>query len=135
MRRLMFVSITLLCCSATAYSQQLTKETFTRPQPIPDKWKAYTGPLSVTSSFVCWGGALGDPLSSRGPGFYEMNSWFRNDQGGVRMTRGLIVGSIPCAVSYALEKKHPRAAIIGRFVYGGVKSFFAIRNVYLRRAK
>lgn len=125
---LIFITLLAFCATAPA---QLTGESFLKPQPIQaDKWKPYTGSLSIASSAVCFGGAIADPLSTRG--LRETNGFFRNDQGGIRLGRALLIGSIPCGVSYLIEKKHPKAAIIGRFVYGGVRGYFAIRNARLK---
>lgn len=124
----------VLVFSATASGQSLKQSDFLKPQPIPDRsvWRSY-GPMTAFSTSVCIGGAISDPLSSRG--LYENNELFRNEQDQVRTGRGLIAGLAPCAASYFFERKHPKAANGFRFVYGGIKIGWAVRNLLIKRGR
>lgn len=130
--RSILVSITLALLCATAHSQTLKKSDFLKPKPIQadKKWKPYVGSISLASLAVCGIGAISDPLSTRG--LNETNPLFRNDRGGIRVGRSLAVGLAPCAATYLFEKKSPQLASLIRFIYGGVKIGWAIRNRRLK---
>lgn len=125
---LLMIAWVVLAQSAFGQSPQLKKSDFLKPPT--DKWKPFTGKLSIASTAVCFGGASADIISSQG--LQERNAFFRDSSGRLDNRKALLT-FIPCGASYAVEKKYPKAAILGRFVYGGVKTYFAIRNWNVHR--
>lgn len=109
--------ILLLTITASA---QMKHSDFLKPTSM---WQSRS--MTIASSSVCFGGVSADLLTSRG---IEINPLLRNSNGSPNLLRAGLIGFGACGSSYLIERRHPKAANILRFLIGGVHGFAAIHN-------
>lgn len=135
------VSRTALCglllflASVSVYAQdapESVKQKFLK-EPTPavrtdakrGLWRSY-GKAFKVSMAVCVGGGLADTFSTNG--LVETNPLFRRSDGSLNKGTAILSTGLVCGGTVLLEKKWPRFASVGRFVFGAVRFGFAVNN-------
>ncbi|HKR02280.1 MAG TPA: hypothetical protein VJT09_16500 [Pyrinomonadaceae bacterium] len=94
-------------------------DTFSNPKPF-GKW-------FILSSVIYWGGSIADLASSQNG--YEVNPLLRNPSGRVGNGKALLLTGSGYGLTLMIEKRHPKAATVLRFIVGGVRLGLAFRNL------